>query len=38
VLATPHVGYVTAENYRVFFSQMIEDILAWHAGRPLRTF
>ncbi len=36
VLATPHVGYVTANNYRLFFSQMIEDILAWHAGQPIR--
>jgi phosphoglycerate dehydrogenase-like enzyme len=36
VLATPHVGYVTANNYRLFFSQMIEDIQAWHAGQPIR--
>ena len=38
VLATPHVGYVTEHNYRMFFSQMIEDILAWHAGAPIRVF
>ncbi|WP_413727662.1 D-2-hydroxyacid dehydrogenase family protein [Sodalis sp. RH19] len=36
VLATPHIGYVTRESYQVFFSDMIEDILAWHAGRPIR--
>lgn len=36
VLATPHVGYVTRNNYQVFFSQMVENILAWHAGQPLR--
>jgi phosphoglycerate dehydrogenase-like enzyme len=36
VLATPHIGYVSANNYRTFFSQMIEDIQAWHAGQPLR--
>ncbi|WP_455926292.1 D-2-hydroxyacid dehydrogenase family protein [Pseudomonas putida] len=36
VLATPHVGYVSANNYRLFYSQMIEDILAWHAGTPIR--
>jgi phosphoglycerate dehydrogenase-like enzyme len=36
VLATPHIGYVTGNNYRLFFTQMIEDILAWHAGQPLR--
>jgi phosphoglycerate dehydrogenase-like enzyme len=37
VLATPHIGYVTQEDYRIFFTQMIEDILAWHEGRPIRT-
>lgn len=37
VLATPHVGYVTENNYRMFFSQMIEDIQAWHAGAPIRV-
>ncbi|GFM85665.1 2-hydroxyacid dehydrogenase [Pseudomonas cichorii] len=38
VLATPHIGYVTENNYRTFFSQMIEDIQAWHAGSPIRVF
>jgi len=38
LLATPHVGYVTENNYRMFFSQMIEDIQAWHAGAPIRVF
>ncbi|XBS69249.1 D-2-hydroxyacid dehydrogenase family protein [Acerihabitans sp. KWT182] len=37
VLATPHIGYVIEEDYRVFFSQMIEDILAWHGGSPVRV-
>jgi phosphoglycerate dehydrogenase-like enzyme len=37
LLATPHIGYVTQNNYRVFFSQMIEDIKAWHAGEPIRA-
>ncbi|NDL63703.1 D-2-hydroxyacid dehydrogenase family protein [Enterobacteriales bacterium SAP-6] len=36
VLATPHIGYVTRESYALFFGNMIEDILAWHAGRPIR--
>ncbi|POA50218.1 hydroxyacid dehydrogenase [Pseudomonas sp. MPR-ANC1] len=36
VLATPHVGYVSRQNYEQFFSQMIEDIQAWAAGNPLR--
>ena len=36
VLATPHVGYVSQQNYQLFFSQMIEDIQAWSAGTPIR--
>lgn len=36
VLATPHIGYVTENNYRQFFEHMIEDVLAWHAGHPVR--
>jgi phosphoglycerate dehydrogenase-like enzyme len=36
VLATPHVGYVSQQNYHLFFSQMIEDIQAWAAGAPIR--
>lgn len=37
VLATPHIGYVTQNNYRQFFEHMIEDVLAWHAGAPIRV-
>ena len=37
VLATPHVGYVSQQNYQQFFSQMIEDIQAWSAGEPIRV-
>lgn len=37
VLATPHIGYVTEQNYRQFFSQMIEDIQAWASGKSIRT-
>ncbi|WP_323162337.1 D-2-hydroxyacid dehydrogenase family protein [Pseudomonas glycinae] len=36
VLATPHVGYVSRQNYELFFSQMIEDIQAWSTGEPVR--
>ncbi|SDS98659.1 Lactate dehydrogenase [Pseudomonas sp. Z003-0.4C(8344-21)] len=36
VLATPHVGYVSRQNYAQFFTQMIEDIQAWAAGEPIR--
>ena len=36
-LLMPHVGYVTAENYSVFYTQMIEDLEACVAGKPLRV-
>jgi phosphoglycerate dehydrogenase-like enzyme len=36
LLATPHIGYVTQNNYREFFEHMIEDVLAWHSGKPIR--
>ncbi|MCE0460838.1 MULTISPECIES: D-2-hydroxyacid dehydrogenase family protein [Pseudomonas] len=36
VLATPHVGYVSRQNYRQFYSQMIEDLQAWATGKPIR--
>lgn len=34
---TPHLGYVTRENYEVFYRDALEDILAWHAGNPVRV-
>lgn len=35
-LLLPHIGYVTTENYRVWFGQVVEDILAWADGTPIR--
>ncbi len=37
VLATPHLGYVTARNYRDCFGQAVEDIAAWLQGAPQRV-
>ncbi|HKN10609.1 MAG TPA: D-2-hydroxyacid dehydrogenase family protein, partial [Pseudomonadota bacterium] len=37
VVATPHLGYVMDETYRVFFDDAVEDILSWLAGKPLRV-
>jgi phosphoglycerate dehydrogenase-like enzyme len=37
VLATPHAGYVSEQNYRQFYQQMIEDIQAWANGAPIRV-
>jgi len=35
-LLTPHIGYVTAENYQIFYSQMIESLEACANGKPIR--
>jgi phosphoglycerate dehydrogenase-like enzyme len=37
VLATPHLGYVTRSNYAAYFTQVVEDIQAYLAGRPIRV-
>ncbi|MCJ2018154.1 D-2-hydroxyacid dehydrogenase family protein [Methylobacterium sp. E-065] len=36
VLALPHLGYVTRDNYRTYFTQAVDDIEAWLAGSPIR--
>ncbi len=33
----PHLGYVTAENYALFYSQMLENLESCLKGKPLRT-
>jgi phosphoglycerate dehydrogenase-like enzyme len=35
-LLLPHIGYVTTDNYAAWFAQVVEDILAWADGKPLR--
>jgi D-3-phosphoglycerate dehydrogenase len=37
VVLTPHLGYVTAENYRRYYREMVEDIAAWLKGEPVRV-
>jgi phosphoglycerate dehydrogenase-like enzyme len=37
VVLTPHVGYVTRQNYRVYFTGVVEDIVAWLDDEPLRV-
>jgi phosphoglycerate dehydrogenase-like enzyme len=37
VVLTPHLGYVTAQNYRAFFAGMVDDIRAFLDGKPLRV-
>ena len=35
-LLTPHIGYVTAENYQMYYTQMIESLEACVSGKPIR--
>ena len=37
VVLTPHLGYVTADNYRIFYGQTVEAIRAWLDGKPVRV-
>jgi len=36
-LLLPHIGYVTAENYSLFYNQMIENLEACVSGKPKRV-
>ena len=36
-LLTPHIGYVTAENYSIFYTQMIEALEACVNGKPIHV-
>jgi phosphoglycerate dehydrogenase-like enzyme len=35
-LLLPHLGYVTVENYALFYSQMVENLESCLAGKPKR--
>jgi len=37
-LLLPHIGYVTAENYSKFYTQMMENLNACIDKKPIRTF
>jgi len=36
-LLTPHLGYVTTENYRLAYGEAVDDIRAFLAGTPVRV-
>jgi len=36
-LLLPHLGYVTKENYEIFYSQMFENLQAFKEGKPIRV-
>jgi len=33
----PHLGYVTERAYRAMYEQVVEDIVAWRSGHPVRV-
>ena len=37
LVATPHIGYVTAEEYELQFTDIFEQILAFDASRPINV-
>jgi len=37
VLLTPHLGYVSTDNFRAFYGNALAAIKAWKAGAPIRA-
>src|ERR1700720_2713027 len=37
VVITPHLGYVSKQNYRRYFAEAVEDIRAFLDGKPVRV-
>ncbi|AOB32975.1 2-hydroxyacid dehydrogenase [Bordetella sp. H567] len=37
VVLTPHLGYVSADNFKAFYQNVLEAIKAWAACSPIRT-
>jgi phosphoglycerate dehydrogenase-like enzyme len=37
VILTPHIGYVTEENYRSSYPQIVENITSFLDGKPVRV-
>jgi D-3-phosphoglycerate dehydrogenase len=37
VVCTPHIGYVTREEYEIQFSDIFDQIVAYAAGRPINV-
>lgn len=33
----PHLGYVTSGGYAVFYTDAVDDVVAWQAGAPVRV-
>ena len=37
VILTPHIGYVTDENYRSSYPQIVGNVIAFLDGKPVRV-
>jgi phosphoglycerate dehydrogenase-like enzyme len=37
VVLTPHLGYVSVQNYRAYFAGVVDDIRAFLDGKPVRV-
>lgn len=37
IIATPHLGYVTEDQFKIFYSGAVADIAAWVAGTPINV-
>ena len=37
VVCTPHIGYVTRDEYEVQFAEIFDQILAYCAGTPINV-
>ncbi|MDA0704524.1 MAG: D-2-hydroxyacid dehydrogenase family protein, partial [Proteobacteria bacterium] len=37
VVCTPHIGYVTREEYETQFAEIFDQILAYKAGAPINV-
>ena len=37
VVCTPHIGYVTRDEYELQFADIFDQIVAWAAGAPINV-
>jgi phosphoglycerate dehydrogenase-like enzyme len=37
VISTPHIGFVTEENYQIFYQESLENLKAFVSGKPIRV-
>jgi len=37
VVITPHLGYVSLQNYRAYFADVVDDIRGFLDGKPARV-